>query len=104
MGLTVIALQPLGKLKVKQKLSLEAGQFVTKEIPWLSADFLAKYPDSIAFYEWTEQISFVNACRAAAAQGVWDLDPEFLDPPPYLPKAIPLPTPRKPPDQPLKPL
>jgi len=45
------------------------------------AEFLKKYPETIAFYDWQEEFTMLQQCQKAAAPGhmaIWGLDQEFM--------------------------
>ncbi|MCE9576795.1 MAG: hypothetical protein K8W52_26855 [Deltaproteobacteria bacterium] len=74
------------------RLALEVGAAVGPELTRMAsapdgaaqlAAFTAKYPETIAFYDWQEEFAFVSACaRATAARKapleIWGLDQELM--------------------------
>jgi hypothetical protein len=71
-------------------MGLEIGPYVAPELEKMArsadgvkqlADFEKKYPETIAFYNWQEELAMLQKCEIAASPGhiaIWGLDQEFM--------------------------
>jgi hypothetical protein len=79
-------------------LALEVGATVAPELEAFAraadgatreAAFVKQYPETIAFYEWKEELAMLAACEQAAPYRLWGVDQELMGAPVYvLPKIL----------------
>ena len=72
------------------RIALEVGPSVAPQLEHFARDpdglaqaaaFTRRYPETVAFYDWTEELAFLRACAAAtptAPLEVWGIDQELM--------------------------